>query len=367
MLIKHDGVIHHPLGAGSYVYKTCFVEYVLSQVKKKELKISIGAQPNSSPHLGTLIVFCLAFSLGKILSNRNKDLKVSVLFEAVDTAPHEIVEINGISYQISLRQKGSAEKNLVQFSDLLSNLSNFSGISFEIRKQEEFNGQQSVSKIIRHIIKHQDLVASILDPEKRILRMRIACPQCGLTDKKGIKNVISDSAIKSYCPVHGWFEFGINETTKLEFNTPLRNLIRALVYAEDNKRADFPYEWIRITGSDYAGFYQEQLLYRCVSALGYEIYSLPIIIYAPLVLDWSGGKLSKSLYVKRNAYRYLPAYLIDYESFIRDKGLEGLERLYEEVFNWVEEPHKLFRHYTVYYFMKLFESVNSRGNLTSNV
>lgn len=57
----------------------------------------------------------------------------------------------------------------------------------------------------------------------------------------------------------------------------------------------------------------------------------------------------------------------EYESFIRDKGLEGLERLYEEVFNWVEEPYKLFRHYTVYYFMKLFESVNSRGNLTSNV
>lgn len=367
MLIKHDGVVHHPLGAGSYVYKSCFVEYILSQIKKKEIKISIGAQPNSSPHLGTLIVFCLAFSLGRILKKQNKNLKVSVLFEVVDTAPSETFEIDGIKYQISLREKGNAEKNLSQFYELLSNLSRFSGVSYEIRRQEEFNGQQSISKIIRYIIKHKDLVASILDPQNGILRIRIACPQCGLTDKKGVKNEISESTIKSYCPVHEWFEYSIQETSKLEYNTPLRNLVRALAYLDDNKRTDLPYEWLRITGSDYAGFYQEQLLYRCVSALGYDISSLPIIIYAPLVLDWSGGKLSKSLYVKKNAYRYLPPYLINYESFVKKKGVEGLEKLYEEVYSWVEEPYKLFRHYTVYYFMKIFESISSQGNLTSNV
>ena len=83
-----------------------------------------------------------------------------------------------------------------------------------------------------------------------------------------------------------------------------------MVYMEENKRTDLSHEWIRVTGSDYAGFYQEQLLYRCVSALGFILTDMPIIIYAPLVLDWSGAKLSKSMCVKRNAYKCFPPYLI---------------------------------------------------------
>ncbi len=363
MLIRHDGVVHHPLGAGSYVYKTHLIQYMLSRIKKKEIIISIGAQPNSSPHIGTIIVFCLAFALGRTLSNRNPDLKISVLFEAVDTAPQEIFKINGITYQKSLRNQGKAEKYLIQFSELLSNLSRFSGIGFRIRRQEAFNRQPTVLKIIDHIIRHKDWVASILDPELGLLRVRIACPRCGLTDKKGIQNVVSDSSIKSYCPVHGWFEVKIRETGKLEFNTPLRNLVRSLVYLEDNRRPDVPHEWIRVTGSDYAGFYQEQLLYRCVSFLGYDVYDMPMIVYAPLVLDWSGAKLSKSIYVKGNAYSDLPSYLLGYDSLVREKGVEGLEKLYREVLCWVEEPYKLFRHYTVYYFMKIFEQTGHQGQV----
>lgn len=365
MLIRHDGVVHHPLGAGSYVYKTCLREYILSRIKKDEIIISIGAQPNSSPHIGTIIVFCLAFALGRSLSNSNRDLKTSVIFEVVDTAPYKTFEINGITYQRSLRSEGNAERYLNRFSELLSNLSRFSGIGYQIRRQEEFNGQPIVLKIMKHIIRHKDLVASILDPELGLLRVRIACPQCGLTDKKGIRNEVNDSSIKSYCPIHGWFEFEIHETSKLEFNTPLRNLIRYLVYLEDNKRTDLSHEWIRVTGSDYAGFYQEQLLYRCVSTLGYDLSDMPMIVYAPLVLDWSGAKLSKSIYVKRNAYRYLPSYLISYDFLVKEKGIKGLERLYHEVQSWLEEPYKLFRHYTVYYFMKIFEEMGRQGQIMS--
>ncbi|MGA8942094.1 MAG: hypothetical protein WB502_05165 [Thermoactinomyces sp.] len=360
MLIKHDGVVHHPLGGGSYVYKNSFIDYLLNQIKKKEIRISIGAQPNSSPHFGTLIVFCLAFSLAKILQSRESKLKVTVCFEIVDTAPYKTMTIDGIEYQISLRESRNSDKNLVQFSELLSNLSQFSGVDYSMRKQTEFNNQPIISKIIKYIIKRKNLVAPILDPETATLRIRIACPQCGLTDKKGVKNVINESIIKTYCPLHGWFDYSIDQTNKLEFNTPLRNLVRALVYMEENKNPDVPYEWFRITGSDYAGFYQEQLLYKCASILGYDLSSLPIIIYAPLILDWSGSKLSKSLYVKKDAYKYLPSYLVNYESFVKDKGIEGLKTLFNEVQSWVEEPYKLFRHYTVYYFMKIFESIEKQ-------
>lgn len=52
--------------------------------------------------------------------------------------------------------------------------------------------------------------------------------------------------------------------------------------------------------------------------------------------------------------------VINYESFIKDKGIKGLETLYSEVHTWVEEPYKLFRHYTVYYFKKIFENIKKQ-------
>lgn len=109
-----------------------------------------------------------------------------MLFEIVDTAPCETIRINGITYQRSLRYGGNVEKYLIQFSELFSNLSKFSGIGNQIRRQAEFNSQPLVFDTIEHIIRHKDMVASILDPELGVLRVRIACPQCGLTDKKGI-------------------------------------------------------------------------------------------------------------------------------------------------------------------------------------
>ena len=99
----------------------------------------------------------------------------------------------------------------------------------------------------------------------------------------------------------------------LEYNTPLRNLIRAIIYGKINESNDYDYQIIRITGNDYARFYQEELLYKVGALLNYNITKFPIIVYCPLVTDWSGAKLSKSLYVKEGAYKDLPKYLINYK------------------------------------------------------
>ena len=48
----------------------------------------------------------------------------------------------------------------------------------------------------------------------------------------------------------------------LEYNTPLRNLIRAMVYGTINVSDEYDYEIIRITGGDYAGFYQTEIQSR---------------------------------------------------------------------------------------------------------
>ena len=118
---------------------------------------------------------------------------------------------------------------------------------------------------------------------------------------------------------------------------------------------------MRITGSDYAGFYQEELLYKTSAILGYRVNKLPTILYIPLVLDWSGAKLSKSLYVKQGAYSDLPSYLINYEFLKIEKGIHALDVIHKITDNWITNPYLLFRNYSIYYFKKEFEEYEKRN------
>ena len=139
--------------------------------------------------------------------------------------------------------------------------------------------------------------------------------------------------------------------SKLEYNSPLRNLIRGKSYTATNQSEDYDFEILRITGSDYAGFYQEELRYKVASYLGCKVSDMSMI----LVLDCSGAKLSKSLYVKKGAYGDIPKSFINYSFLKEDLGFKGLDILYNIVINWINNPYMLFRHYSIYYFIKEFE------------
>lgn len=356
MKIECDENVYYPLGGASYVFKTEFIKYIYSKLKKKKIKISIGAQPNSSPHLGTISVMSLAFKLAKKLTEEFNDISCSVLFEVVDTAPGEQVIINDIVYQKSLKNTGKLTKYMPQFIEILDFLKTKTQIEYEIRYQSEFNSQKEIKPLISQIVKQKDRIIKYLDPKYENLKIRVSCPKCGLADKNSINNIYDGNKIIFECPKDGKFEVDITKNSELlEYNTPLRNLIRGMVYGNINENSEYDYEIIRVTGSDYAGFYQEELLYKVAGILNYEVQKLPIIVYTPLITDWSGAKLSKSLYVKQNAYKYLPVYLINYENLMKEKGKEGINKMYDIVSEWVDEPYKLFRSYSVYYFMKRFE------------
>ena len=55
--------------------------------------------------------------------------------------------------------------------------------------------------------------------------------------------------------------------------------------------------------------------------------------------------------------------IIDYENGIilikrilkEDLGFKGLDILYDIVLNWINNPYMLFRHYSIYYFIKEFD------------
>lgn len=354
-ILEHDGQVHNPLGGASYVFEEDLIKWLSKQLTKDKIRISIGAQPNSSPHFGTLTVFSLAFALAeKVKLTTNKDIEV--LFEVIDTAPAESKTIDGVRYQLSLRNTGIADKFLVQYETLLDKLKSLTNVSYTLRKQSDFNNQITIPEILKQIATHKDTLARILDPDNEKLRMRVACQKCGLTDKHSIKTIIEPSGVKSFCPEHGWFETPYEDSRLFEYNTPLRNLIRAIAYSKDNLNNALEHEWLRVTGSDYAGFYQEQMLYKPASILGHKASELPIILYAPLITDWSGAKLSKSLYVKQGAYQYLPSYVVNYEHFLNKFGENGVEKLFNEIKLWLEQPYRLFRSYSVYYFMDLFDN-----------
>lgn len=356
MELKCDENIYYPLGGGSYVFKTDFIKYIHSKLKKKNIKISIGAQPNSSPHLGTISVISLAFKLAKKMMEEFNDITCSILFEVVDTAPGEQVVINGITYQKSLKSTGKLAEFMPQFIEILDFLKIKTQVNYEIRYQSEFNSQKFIKPIVSQIVKQREKIVKYLDPKYENLKIRVSCPKCGLADKNSINNTYIGNKIRFECPKDGNFEVDINKNAKLlEYNTPLRNLIRGMVYGNINASDKYDYEVIRVTGNDYAGFYQEELLYKIAGMLNYKVQNLPIIVYTPLITDWSGAKLSKSLYVKENAYAYLPKYLINYENLIEEKGKKGLNKMYDIISEWVDEPYKLFRDYSIYYFMKRFE------------
>lgn len=353
-----DGNVHNPLGGAGYMFsdKEKLLDYILSRVSKKKLKISIGSQPNSSPHFGTLETIILAFAIASEIKKYKEDMEIIIMYEIIDTAPSQEFYINNIKYQKSLKETAELDNNMEEYIEIMDYLKHRSTIDYEIRYQSEFNSQKEIKEILKLILENRSFLEKQLDPKYNKLRIRMACPKCGWTDKNSINNQYRKNNILFYCPEHGEYTIDISkETDRLEYNFPLRNLIRGICYSKINHNDNYDYQIIRITGSDYAGFYQEEMRYKTASVLGIKAHELPIIIYAPLVTDWSGAKISKSLYVKKDAYDYLPKAFVNYDGLKKEYGYKGLDILYSIIESWVNNPSMLFRSYTIYYFIKEFE------------
>ncbi|KAL4862892.1 hypothetical protein BDV12DRAFT_206878 [Aspergillus spectabilis] len=344
----HDGVVHHPLGAGSYYFKAALIRYLSDQCAQSPIAIHIGYQPNCTPHIGNITTFTTGFAIAAALkADFNRDVRVK--FVLVDTAPSptESTTINGVKYQKNLNHTGAVKQNMTPLTEILDRLSSLSTIPYGLETQNIWRSNPAFSTILQKIISHRHTLGAHLSPETGHLAIRASCPQCGLADKHGLHNQYHEDGhhITLFCPNHGNYTVDLTsheDLNRLEFNTPLRNLLRILLCSADQKQS-----WIMCTGSDYAGFYQEQLLWKLLDTPS----TAPVIFYAPLITDWSGGKLSKSLYVEQGAYKYLDelgrGYLLDGGMF---SGIEGgVETLWDEVRGWIGRPYMLFRNYSVEY------------------
>lgn len=408
----HDEHVHDPLGGGSYAFQDNITEPILLALKNDETIVSrggskhpleensagtnhrsggsrlltrpiiihAGVQPNNSPHAGTLVVLCYAFSLARGIRDRiqlevpSADSKspppvISVNITFVDTAPVEGqgYQVQGIHYQTSHRDvTGALDTYMADYKDVLYFLSTWSNVPYHIAFQSDFFSHHSVPKIIQYIVSNRDTLGRQLSPKYGSLALRAACPAvgCGLAEKHGRLNLYNDihSTITFHCPDHGPHALCMlnpAEVARIEANAITRNLIRSMSHLLDDDT-----HHVRITGADYAGTYQEMFLYRPLAAwsaaTGLAVGRTPHILYAPLIVDWSGAKLSKSLYVREGGYGAMKLLGTDglcsyaqLKTRFNGNGAEGLRRIWDMVRGWVVDPRKLFRTFSVDYLQKV--------------
>ncbi|KAL2374443.1 hypothetical protein RJ035_004128 [Blastomyces gilchristii] len=328
MQIAYDMASHHALGGGSYVFKSDYPGYLRSLLPHPEAhtEINIIIPPNSSPHVGTLCSLGLAFVVA--MGMRDIGTEVMVVCDLWDRAKGDQMVISNITYQRSLRDTGKFQEYLPDYKELLATLSERYGIAYRIRLEEEFLKSDGVCGVIKNIIKDREYLGQFLAPATGSLASAL--------------HVLNAA---SSINTHGRFAYSVEtDAHKFQFNCQLFNLVIGLYH----ERAS--YNYIEICGSDYAGFWQEQLLWRFLVK--------PIlIVYTPLISDWSGSKVSKSLYLQQSAYDYLKKagqeYLLNYRVFTQER--KDLLVLWREIERWVNEPYRLFRGYSLHYLHLLFE------------
>ncbi|KAF5710899.1 hypothetical protein FMUND_9250 [Fusarium mundagurra] len=423
----HDGMVHDPLGSGAYAFQGGLIQPLVEALVRDEVMVAcqksssvnkevngssrlhplpedtfsnkmptqpivihVGAQPNNSPHLGTLVVFCYAFWLARKLSDHmhsvtsqspNKPPDILVELDLVDTAPVSQLsrEIDGIQYQRSLRDVPDILSRYVQdYYEVMGLLSSWADIPFTVRYQQDLFSHHTMPQVVHHLVKHHSVLGRQLSPQYGALGLRAACPvpECCLSEKHGQLNKYKyndqmQSSTNSYeaeivfhCPLHGPHTINTCDSaqlSRLEANAPARNLIRSMSHL-----LDVGTHHVRVTGSDYAGTYQEVFLYRPLAAwstlTGLSAGRIPHILYAPLIVDWSGAKLSKSLYVQDGAYdsmKLLGGYgFISYQELKKKHegtSYETFKKLWREVEKWFAEPKKLFRMYSIEYLLLVLQ------------
>lgn len=332
----------------------------------QRLEIMTASQPNGPPHLGTLCLFMCAFAVGRHLAER-LDLPAELILDVLDNGPALKRAEAGVTWQLSLADTyegglSRAERNLAPFIDILERLSAYSGLPYRLRRYGEFQADPSFRRILLEVLRRHDALLPILSPSERRLRVRLRCPVCHWVEKDATATrwrLDGDGAalLSGRCLEHGAYQLQVRRDRGgfVDCNTPLRSVVKAAMLVERERAA--PVLTISVDGADWSGVWFSRVVVEGLGRLGYSAAKAPSQFFAPLIVDWSGAKFSKSLYVRDDAYRYLPDGLADYDAFLRIHGQAGFDRLWEEATGWAAEPARLFRSYSIDYIARLLGDI----------
>lgn len=351
--------VYYPLAGMNYIIDS------LSQIlknknpeEKDEIIIYLSAQVNSYPHVGTLVNFISAFALAKQIKVAYQ-VPVRIRVELLESVTGKETVIDGVKYYKNLVNvkdtagKTICDKYLPYFKDILNRLSSRDGIEYEILFFYDYQKEHLVRQSLLEVMNNSNVLGEILNPKDGSIRLRFECPECGLVDKHNQNlNIVYQSedkiVLKNICPHHGEHHLTITEYNeeKFDMNVPLRYLVKALYLIKSDKRNNTLS--VIVDGGDWSGMWPLRIYMEPLLKLGYRE---PVnVIYTPTILDWSGSKLSKRMYVGNHAYReYMKEGLINYSEFYNQYGEEGFERLYSEINLWVSDPKLFIRDYTIEY------------------
>ena len=104
--------------------------------------------------------------LAFVVTGSLQDLGVEVMVrcDLWDQAKGEQCDIEGIQYQRSLRDTGSFQRFLPDYTHILQLL------------EEEFLRQPEIASVVQEIIKNRDTLGKHLMPSTGMLAMRASCP-----------------------------------------------------------------------------------------------------------------------------------------------------------------------------------------------
>ncbi len=357
-----SNVFYPPMGIVHIAHKLS--DLFKDRIKGKDkIVVRTSSQPNSNPHLGTVTTIMTCFSVAEYLRNKF-DAEAEIIFDVLENSPAETVEIEGVEYQISLNDKienglSKYAEYIKGFDTIFSFLEEKTGIKLIKREYSEFQENKHIRKSILRMINKSNEFIPILAPSKDKMHLRFPCPICRLTDKYAINTTFTaiqeDSAkFRCKCPKHGVFSglFSLDNLEFIDANTPIRDILQGIMSIENDR--EYNTFSLMIDGNDWSGVWTLHVFCRGLLLMGYN--EIPSRMFAPLILDWSGAKFSKSLYLKSDAYKYLPQGFIDFSKFMEVYGTAGLEKLWEEIQTWAYDTKKIFRNYSIEYLNLILQS-----------
>ena len=324
----------------------------------EEIVINTSSHPNSSPHLGTLTTIATAFLLAKKFQDKFS-VPTKVEFDELENSPSEKVEEHYFKSLGDSVKDGRAlsEIYIDTYIVIFDKLSALSGIPYYIRTYEEYQKIPVIRKTILDIYHHYNEFKKLLDPSGEKLFLRTKCPVCGISNRNPDSFCFTETdhglTLSSDCCFHGKYslDFAVKNSAYIDMNTQLRDLTKGVLIAHEkiSKRR----LTIMCDGRDWSGEWALRMHYEGMRCLGYN--EITTRFFAPTVVDWSGGKYSKSVYLKRSNYTGFEDFASDFNKFYNRFGEDGFLTVYEEVARWVNDPVRFFRNYSNEYFKELLE------------
>lgn len=348
--MKSNKRVVYPSWGLSYLTETPLDNLIDRLDNKDIIQFRVASQPNSNPHLGTITTLFCSFALASYSKTYlNKDSYV--FFECLTNSPDYTTkkETDGnISYK-----NLEYSTNLEKFDYLLELTSNLSGVKYIKQTYHDFIKDKHIRKYLLEIIQDNALL-NLIQPgnDSKYWHIRVPCPICNFSPKnyKDIKLDISldNLGVESLCYEHGkhYTNFRADNETFLEVNTQLRTILKGKLTAEIEKNTHILPVWV--DGNDWSGEWALRMFAESLNKINID--TLPRRLFTPCILDWSGAKFSKSLYI--NNPEYLDQYkdFMNMDSLLEKYGEDKLKDLYTECLSWVKESSKFYRNYSIDYF-----------------